>query len=159
MKLIKKQQGFTLVELLLVIGLFTILTSFVLINSLRPQVSSSVISNVSKVTADIKHQQLKAMIGKLDNGSSSYKGVYFDSDKYILFTGNTYNSSDPNNFEIDIEGVTFSSINLPSSQIIFEPSSGEVSNYSSSNNSFVIEHSSGFSQTVSINEYGSLTIN
>lgn len=159
MNFFRKQQGFTLVELLIVIGLFTIITSFVLVGSLRPQISSSVISNITQVTADIKHQQLKAMEGKLDGGADAYKGVYFDTNNYVLFTGSSYNASDPNNFEISFEGVVFTDVNLPSSQIVFEPRSGEVANYSSSENSFVLQSSAGFFRTVSINEYGALTIN
>ncbi|HXK52874.1 type II secretion system protein [Candidatus Nomurabacteria bacterium] len=151
--------GFTLIELMLVIGLFAVLSSFVAVNLARPQVTSSVDKNANTIIADIKKQQLDAMVGKYTSDSTENKGIYFETNSYTLFSGNSYNAEDPNNFTINVEeGTTLTSINLPSNQLVFEHLSGEISGYISGNSSITISHSGGQSITISLNKMGGTNV-
>lgn len=149
----KNQNGFTLVELILVIGLFGVLAAIATINLIKPQSSAIVTGTTETITADIRKQQLEAMMD-----TAQAKGIYFESNQYTLFDGTTYNASDPDNFVLPLSGATTSS-NFVNNQLVFQTISGEVLNYSGSQNSFVISHTDGTQKTVSFNEYGILSIN
>lgn len=158
----KNQKGFTLTELIISMGLFAVLATFVSINLVRPQATSNVDSAINTVVSEIKSQQLKAMIGDTQGGTStdSY-GIYFENNSYTLFKGTSYSASDPENIVNDLpQGVSFSSVSLPSSQIVFEQLSGEVLGFNPANNSLLIVHSSG-SATIdlTINKYGKIELN
>lgn len=158
----RNQKGFTLVEIILTMGLFAVLAGFVTINLIRPQAKSSVDNITNSVVAEIKGQQLNTMYADAQGGTSASKyGVYFENNKYILFKGNSYVSADPDNLSYDLpQGVEFIAINLPSSQIIFDQLSGEVGNYDPGNNNIQVKHSAeGTVVTISINEYGRIEIN
>ncbi len=143
------QKGFTLVELLLVMGVFAILSSLVTINLLRPQIKASVDKSVNTLIADIKLQQIKSMVGdNLNNGTADSHGIYFGTNEYTLFKGTTYTVGNSSNIVIPLdEGNTFSTINLPDSQIIFSRLSGEFSNYVSVQNRIIVGHSQGVTST------------
>lgn len=153
--MITKKSAFTLVELLVVMAIFIVLSSLTYINFSRPQVSGS-IDNISiSLFSDLKLQQAKS-ISRLN--SDSY-GVYFEEGSYTLFTGNAYNPLSPSNFTIDNkQGITFSAISLPSESIVFD-SNGDVLNYDLSNNSVTISHSSGLEKTITINKFGAIDVN
>jgi prepilin-type N-terminal cleavage/methylation domain-containing protein len=156
------RHGFTLVELLLVMGIIAILASLTTISLIRPQTSSAINTSLTSLTADIKHTQLRAMAGDALGESTQQKhGIYFEQDAYTIFAGDAYSETNPSNFKIDLAGGTvFSNIDFPSSQILFLSLSGEVENYSDSQNSITITHpSSEDSKTILINKYGAITIN
>src|SRR3989337_3900526 len=87
----KKRQGFTLIELALIMGIIAILISFMSINLLKPQTTASTSSSVQILGADIKEQQIKAMSGDSDfETTTDSQGIYFESNRYTLFRGPTY---------------------------------------------------------------------
>jgi type II secretory pathway pseudopilin PulG len=157
-KIGKSGAGFTLVELLIIIGLFTILSSFAVINLIRPQTKASLDSTTTVLISDIKEQQLKSMIGDGEGGSADTYGIYFGSTSYTLFKGGTYSSSDPNNFIVNMEGAGTFTNTLPSNQMVFQRRSGEVVSFSSPNNIITIT-AGGDVKTVTVNALGTVSIN
>ena len=117
-----QQKGFTIVELLLTMGIFAILTSLATINLVSAQHTASIDTTTTTLVADLKQQQTKAMTGDTEGRSApSPYGVHFDTTKYVLFHG-TYNAADTSNFTINLEGsLRFTT----TGDILFSQVSGE----------------------------------
>lgn len=148
-----KKNGFTLPELIIAVSFFAILLTLVTINLLgsRKQIAQG--ANIDVMVADIKAQQAKSMGGEGTSVPSDY-GVYLESDKYTLFTGDTYSAGNSTNFAIGLDpAVTLNNILFPNSVIVFSKGSGEVANFSSGQNAFSVN-----SKTVTINKYGAITL-
>ena len=77
-----ENNGFTIIELILVMALFTILSGVVTINLLGASRSSVLNSALTALISDIKTQQTKSMTQDTEGRSSvnSY-GLYFEEDK------------------------------------------------------------------------------
>ncbi|OGE35359.1 hypothetical protein A3E66_02750 [Candidatus Daviesbacteria bacterium RIFCSPHIGHO2_12_FULL_37_16] len=155
-----KNQGFTLIELTLVMGIIAILISFITINLLKPQTTASTASTVQILGADIKEQQIKAMSGDSDGESSTdSQGIYFESNRYTLFRGPNYTSGS-HYFQVDMDQNLILSNTIPSSQVVFMKRSGEVANYTSGSDTITLSHTqSGEQKVITINRYGSITVN
>ena len=155
-------KGFSLVELLIVMSVLIILSSFAAINLLKPQSQSGINAAATELSADIKSQQIKAMDGDNDGsgGASSY-GIYFQNTSYTLFKGSAYSAADPNNFEVTLDnGVTITGINLPGSVLVFDRRSGEVSGFSAGHSSVeILNPASGEQKVITVNKYGAITQN
>ncbi len=151
-----------MIEIILVLSIFSILTSFVTINLLRPQNKASVDSISTQLVADIKNQQIKSMVGDTEGQNTPQQfGVYFEQDGYTLFRGAAYNNSEPSNFKVTLEGdLAIGNITFGANQIIFEKISGNVAGFTPGSNSLTISHaSSGVTETVIINSLGAITTN
>ena len=158
-RLLLKQRGFTLPELLLTLGILTILFSIIAISLSYVDQRTASNTKASVVTTDIKGQQIKAMTGEAGAGGTlSDQGVYFEQNRYVLFRGNTYNPANTTNFSIDLaDNLEFSDISLPGGQIIFAATSGEVSNYDSNLNTVTLRNTTnGETKTITINSIGSI---
>lgn len=152
------EKGFTLVEVLVTALIAGLLSMFVLINVMRPQSSASLQSAVNTLTTDLSSQQLKSMSGERGILEASPSGIFFGTTSYTLFTGGNYKSDDPGNFVVDLPANTkFSEISFPSSSIIFATTSGEVVNFSPSQNFVTIQWSDFATKKISINKYGRVT--
>lgn len=154
-------RGFTLVELILVMGIFAVLVSFASINLLRPQSGFSLDTAVTTLAADLKEQQLKAMAGDSDGQPTARPfGVYFESSHYILFRGETYSSTDPSNFTVNLgDNLNIVSVSFPSAQVVFTRRSGEVINPPFPDGTVTLRTTLGEEKTLTINRYGVITIN
>src|SRR3990167_7972220 len=164
--------GFTLIEILLVMAIIAIITSYATINLLRPQISASLESTTTQISSDIKGQQLKSMAGDSEGaGTSQIYGVRFEADRYILFRG-AYPS--PSDFTVNLEPSVLI-VNSPQ-EFSFAKRSGETSagnvviehiqsgsfttsfgkrSGETSAGNVVIEHiQSGDQKTLSINKFG-----
>src|SRR3989344_3525318 len=98
-----KRSGFTLIEVILVMGIFAILAGFTTINLLRPQQSADLNSTTTTIIADIKQQQARSILGETGGGPVAVvHGIYFENNKYTLFKGLTYSAADPANFVVDL---------------------------------------------------------
>jgi len=152
------KNAFTLIELLIVMGMFSILAMISSINLIKPQVGVNIDSVVALLVSDIKIQQMKAMSGSSDGSVSAQNyGVYIEPNKYTLFVGSTYNSSDPKNFVVNIDhGVTISN-SLTSSQVVFAKETGEIVSYNPGSN-IVVTHASGTNKTINISSLGVVEI-
>lgn len=153
----QNNKGFTLIEMLVVISLFAILAGLATINLARPQSRATLNSAMPKLVAEIRNQQANAMYKKVnDNNNTKNYGVYFESDGFTLFEGTTYNPTKESNYKINTDtGIEITNINLPNQQIVFEKGSGEVFNYSVSQNTFSLTNTQiNESINLSINRYG-----
>ena len=91
----RSQSGFTLVELLVVIVIIAVLFALSTINLGQARISTSLTSTTNTLLADIKNQQLLAMVGEQGSTSSQQPhGLYFQNNDYVLFADSSYNSSD-----------------------------------------------------------------
>lgn len=86
-------KGFTFIELLVVMAIIAILSGLGLLVSLDIYRSYSFNSERDVVLAFLQ----KARSQSLANINQQSHGVHFAGDSYVLFAGNTYNSSDDNN--------------------------------------------------------------
>ena len=103
------KKAFTLIELVLVIGIITILLSFVYFNLFSSQHRVILDSTIDVLINDLRNQQNKAMTGNTENRTTyDAYGIYFQSDKYILFHGPNFSSGDPANYVSNLnEGTAF----------------------------------------------------
>jgi len=152
----KKQNGFTIIELLIVIAITTILLGLSTMNLFSAKYKASLNSTVTMLIADLRSQQLKAMVGDTEGSAATnpgYNGIYFDTKQYIIFHGQSYSVSTTDNFAVPLEGdLTF--VNAGTS-IIFSKVSGEL--YDSSVTSFTIQlknTASGELKYIKINKLG-----
>jgi prepilin-type N-terminal cleavage/methylation domain-containing protein len=153
------QSGLTLIELVIVIGIAATLFGFVTMNLVGTQRITSVDSASDVLVSDIASQQTKAMMGAGVSNGTNY-GIYFQSDRYVLFQGNVYNSSDTRNYTVVVgPGLTINNIKFPSYTLVFLARSGAVSGFSNGNNTVSIQDIQGTKiKTVSLNRYGVVVV-
>lgn len=151
------RRGFTLIELIIIMGVVAILMMIVLPNMGAPIRKSAFSETLSLLVSDTKAQQQKAMLGdaKLVTGPKAY-GINFTSTDYTLFQGPSFLPGDANNFTVELDpNLNFSFINLPQTQIIFAPGSGDATNFI--NNSYtltLIDLETGRSSIITFNRHG-----
>lgn len=151
--------GFTLPELLIVLTILGILFSLTGVNLLNIYHKNTLNTTVTTFIADLKHEQLKAMVGDSEGQASpNSHGIYIQADRYTLFQGSIYSPSDPLNFAINLNSdLQFSNILVPSSQVIFAKGSGEVSNYNSGFDNITLKNiRTDETKTIRINQYGAI---
>ncbi|HYM65488.1 MAG TPA: type II secretion system protein [Candidatus Sulfotelmatobacter sp.] len=154
----KENRGFTLIELVVVMGILIMLFSFASFNFVGVQRKTSINSFADDLVSDIASQQTKAMVGVGTSSGDNY-GIYFQSDKYILFKGTSYSANDPNNFTVSLDsGSSFSSVTFPGSSIIFSSISGELNGFSQGQNTVTIKDLQSLkTETITVNRYGVVT--
>jgi len=120
----RTKRGFTLIELVVVISIILILLGFITISLARSQQTASLTSVGEILSADLKQQQLKSMVGDTEGRETTDAyGVHFDSNRYVLFHG-TYSSLETSNFNIDLDDNM--QFNSPGYEVIFAKKSGEI---------------------------------
>lgn len=157
MKKIKDNRGFTIVELLLIMGIISILVGIVTINLLKVQHNTSVSTAVDTLIADMKGQQVKAMNGASAGSSGDSYGISFQGNKYVLFHGST-DPHDSTDFSVPLDtNISISSTTFPSNTVVFLQRSGEVC-ASSCSNTIVVSNTAGSEQLkIDVNRYGVVT--
>lgn len=155
--IIKNNQGFTFVELVIVMGIMTLLMMIASVNLLPVKQKVSLSTTVQSLITDIKEQQLKTMSGEAD------QGIYFDPDQknYFVFKGGAYDPLNTTNFKIPLgDQIIITSLDFTNRQMIFLPESGEISSFNPSFtlNKIILQNTfSGEQRTVSINKFGVIT--
>lgn len=136
------QSGFTLIELLLVMGILAVLVGISSINLLQAHRNAILASTLDTLFADVKQQQIKAMVGDTENGTSTGPhGVYFTDNSYTLFQGSSYNPSEESNFLVELpEVLEFGNNTLTNSTLIFNRVNGSMTNYSPTTNSITLHN-------------------
>lgn len=131
--------GFTFVEIIITIGLFSIIFALITVSMVRPKATADIKSAEDQIYITLKEAQNLAMKGPLDRF-----GVHFEQNKFVLFQGSTYNPGDSSNLETTLDSnLSIESISSPSgANIIFSQLSGEVQGLSLDESaSFVLRES------------------
>lgn len=131
--------GFTLIELILIMGVIAVLFAVSSINLTGSQQKASVNSTIASLVADIKSQQFKAMTG--DGGTDH--GIRFDTTSYILL---------PENFVVDLGNNLQLSTTFPANTITFSQGSGEITGFTTGSDTVTLGD-----QTLRLNLYGVIT--
>lgn len=154
----RSNSGFTLIELTIVIGIITLLFGFISISLVNNKQITSISSVRDTLTSDMASQQTKAMNGSGGAAGVSY-GIYFLSNQYVLFKGNSYNPLDTSNFEVEMDSnIIFANVRLANSTLLFASGSGEVVGFQDGLNTLDIEDANGSNtKTITINKYGVVT--
>lgn len=155
----EKIQGFTLVELLVVMGIMGILLAFSSVSLLRVQYQASVNTVFTNLVTDLSQQQLKAMTGDTQGrGTLDTYGIYLETNKYTMFHG-TYTPGDATNSVITLSPqIQLTGITIPSSTITFAKGSGEVVGYTSGSDTFGLKNTlDGSTKTIKLNRFGVVT--
>lgn len=154
------RKGFTLIEILTVFAVTVILISLSVVSLSQVRESASTDSALEVLLSDIKLQQTKSMTGDTFGQATTLPfGIYFTSTSYTLFNGNSYSAGDPTNFTIPLSGdLQFTSITFPSSQIVFEKGSGEITGFTNGSNTVTLTNTVSNKNTViTLNKYGVFT--
>lgn len=155
-----QEKGFTLLELLIVVGIIGILFTIATINLVRTQHTTSLSAATDELVADLRLQQTKAMTGSRDTtGNPNSYGISFTSSGYKLFQG-TSDPNDSTDFAVTPTGITFTT-NLPSSSLVFSERSGVFANYvNGTTYTITVKNTNGTEQRVlTVNKYGVITGN
>ena len=161
MQLSPDVRGFTIIELLVVMGLIAILFGMSTINLIRPQNVASLNGASDTLVADIKSQQLLSMSGDPGTTATSQPhGLYIEGDQYTVFAANTYSAAESSNFVIKLDTGLALSTTFPSSQLIFSKVSGEVSGFTAGSNTITLTNTaSSDSRVITVNRFGALAVN
>jgi prepilin-type N-terminal cleavage/methylation domain-containing protein len=154
-----RQRGFTIIELIVGMGVFLTLMAVAVVNLTRLPSSSAQSSGYDLLIADIKSQQTEAMVGAL-NGEIIHNdyGIYFGDRTYTLIRGNTYDPLDSFNFVVNLDpNISITNITFQNNVLIFEKGSGEVKNYSLGQDSLEVKNDqTGEVRLLRINKYGAI---
>lgn len=156
-----RRAGFTLPELVVVVGIVLALFGIAAVNLVGVQRRSYLESDKDKLVADIKEQQTRAMSGDTQDGSGQDNfGIYFESDGYTLFKGSTYSVDNTTNFKVTIDPtVSISSVGFPNSTLVFEKIKGEVVGFTTGSDYVsLVDSASGVARTIRLNRFGSLDV-
>lgn len=151
-----QNKGFTLPEVLLTLSILAILFAITSVNLYRVVPSASLNEALEIFLADVKSQQLQAMMGWSNDANQYSYGVKFMGSKYILFRGGAYSSSSPLNYEVNLPyGLSVSSTFL-NNELVFDPIYGEIKNFNPSLNRVVLTGPNNFSATILFNKLGNV---
>jgi type II secretory pathway pseudopilin PulG len=152
-----KRSGFALMEIIVVFGMIATIVGLVTINLAGSQRRASLVEAVDTFAADVKDQQTKAMSGfMVQNQVPAGFGVYIEPDAYTLFSGGSYDQTNPSNSVIFFsEPIQAEDILFPNQTILFASKSGEIVGYNSAQDSVTIAHTeSGQSRRIELNALG-----
>ncbi|MBI4080643.1 MAG: type II secretion system protein [Candidatus Levybacteria bacterium] len=153
------QRGFTFVELVLVIGIFSILLSFVLVNLSNTKHRVSLDTSITSLVTDIKLQQVKAMSGDTDGGvNADQYGLHFQQNDYVLFRGTSFSPVDTANITIPLgENIEITSTSFPNADLVFTRQTGEIVGASGSYTIIIRNTVRDQQKTIGVNKYGVIT--
>jgi len=140
-------RGFTIIELLVVMGIMAILTGIILpvFLNLGPR----------RDLEGYQRQTVASFTEARDRAQAENRpyGLYFQADRFTLFQGDSYQAANSQIETVLPSSISFSLIQLPESQIVFEPLTGKVKDRDS-DTSVVISNNIGESRTLKINRLG-----
>lgn len=153
------KRGFVFIELVVVLGILSLLLGLVIISisNLRP--SAAIDTTITTFITDLKNQQTKVMVGDTEGrGVSDNYSVYIQPSSYTLFHGVTYSALDATNFTVAVDASLQLSTTFAGNKIVFATNSGEITNFVPGQDSITIRDSStGKQTTIQINKYGAVT--
>lgn len=135
--------GFTFVEVILVIGILGIIVGLAIPLYQSFQISSQLDDLTQEVVQTLRRAQQKAMASE----DFSDFGVHFESQRFVLFKGNSYNPADPLNEVVNLPSVLSIS---PATDIVFSALKGTVA----ISTLLTIQTRNNETSTININEFG-----
>lgn len=126
-----RHAGFTLIELIIVMGILAVLFTIGSIGFFRTQGATYLTEAVDTLVADMNTQQTKAMAGASADGTliPGY-GVHFETTTYTLFTGTSYSAGAATNIVIPLpDNVDVMVAGFTNRTLVYARASGEVSGY------------------------------
>jgi prepilin-type N-terminal cleavage/methylation domain-containing protein len=150
----QRQQGLTLLEILVVLGIFTIVGSFALVVSLDTFRDTSYHADREALIASLEHARAEAVDDICDGAScatGSPHGVSIQADRYVIFQGSSYVARDMGEDEIIDANPAITHSGL--AEVVFATSSGDVVNPGD----IVLIDTSGRISTTTIGSYGQIS--
>ena len=154
-----RQQGFTLVELMICVAIIAILFAVGSVNFGHAETTVTVGASTDGLLADIKSQQLLAMAGEMGSTTTDQPhGIYVQPHQYTLYSSANFNINDTNNFVFVVpSSITFAST-LPSGKLLFKSGDGSVNGFVAGNNIINVSGLDGV-KTITIDRFGATTVN
>jgi len=146
-----REKGFSLIELLIVIGIFIVLAGLTMPVFLNLYQKRDLNSETRKVLANIQEVRSKAMTENLDYG------VKFETNSYSTFRGNSFGEGEDIIQYIISDNLSFSLIEIPNGEVVFRAVNGEIIDFSIDDNSVVISNSSEI-KTIQFNRLGVIDV-
>jgi prepilin-type N-terminal cleavage/methylation domain-containing protein len=135
--------GFTVIELMVSIGIMAVLFALATVNITRLPSSTAQATNIDTLLTDLRSEQTRAMTGF----SADSFGVAFGTTSYTLLSDNFVVDLDPN--------LEFIDNNYFGGQVTFAAGSGDILNYSQgSDNVSVKNNMTGEVKVIRLDKYG-----
>lgn len=156
-----KKKGYSQIEIIVVIGILAMifLLGTVVFGSFVRK--DTILVETKKIQSLISEARVKSMAGFSLGGSQALNfGVYFENDRYFLFSGMVFNPGDQNNQSFLLPNtVTVKEISLPNQSVVFKKINGEVLDFNPSQNYLVVaDKSSHEVQRIVINQLGTMEV-
>ncbi len=151
------KRSFALIELIVVIGIMLILAAFVTTNLIGSEHKASLDEVVLTIVSDLRLSQTKAMTGDTEGrGATDSYGVYFETGRYVLFHGASYNPAAVDNYAVALGNqIQMSSATFPAAAVVFQKGDGQMSGYISGQDSVTIRNTqTGEQKTIRLNRHG-----
>ena len=130
------KKGFTLIELIIVMGIVATLTSFVTLNLTGSRKRVGVATTMEVLAADLRGTQMRAMAGE------GPQEIVFGGDRYTL---------NPEGFVVTLDPEIAITTTYPQNKITFAGRSGEAVGQGTIT---VTDTSGGVTKTLTVNQYG-----
>lgn len=155
-QIVNSTSGLTLVELIVVIGILSLLIAIAFVSVANIRVLTTNTNTISVLASDLKAQQIKAMTGDTEGrGVKDNYGIKILPNEYVFFHGNGYNPADTTNYSFSIGSGYVLSTTLPDQTILFASGSGEVVNFILNQDTITITNSqTNQRRSLRLNQYG-----
>ena len=148
----KKRDGFTLIEILIVMGISVILAAAAVPIYGGLQINTELNETTSQIVQTLRTARERS-VAKLYNSSH---GVYFTPTTYTLYQGNSYATRDTNYDRIETLGPAISISNdITDSDVNFSKNKGKVNN----TGTIILTHDVAGSRSIIVNKSGAVEEN
>ncbi|HUW21410.1 MAG TPA: prepilin-type N-terminal cleavage/methylation domain-containing protein [Candidatus Bathyarchaeia archaeon] len=157
MQVKKEATGFTLIEILLTVGLLAILLGLGTIVFGNFSRQDQLNSTAEKIVSCLSEAQTRTVAGySLGQAAAFNFGVHFNDSSYTIFPGTAFDPNDVRNQRFELPAtLEIKPIFLPLSNIVFEKITGEVRDYNPSQNYLILTgKQSGKEKNIIINKLG-----
>lgn len=147
--------GFTLIELIVSMGIFMLIVGFSGLAYLNIQKSTDLTNQTTQLISSFRQAQALAIGGQtLDDASNTNVGIHFEEDSYTIFIGSSYDPNNTSNIITNLPNQIAINYILPSANLLFTARTGEINVFDSAKNIITIIHQDGQSKTINFNRLG-----